>query len=49
MRKLILLGLLVLSCTKPKDCQVTKVMTVKEVRIDSTSVQREYIVIMECY
>lgn len=49
MNKLLALGLLFLSCTKPKDCQVTNVMTVNEVRIDSTHVQREYIVILECY
>lgn len=49
MKKLFLLSLLLVGCTKPKDCQVTNVMTVKEVQIDSTYVQREYIVVLECY
>ena len=49
MKKIFLLGLLLIGCTKPKDCQVTEVMTVKEVRIDSTYLKREYIVILECY
>jgi len=49
MKKLLVLGLLLIGCTKPKDCQVTNVITVNEVLIDSTYVQREYMVILECY
>ena len=46
---LIGLGMLAASCTKPKTCTVPQVLTVKEARIDSTFVQREYIVVLECY
>lgn len=38
-----------IGCVKEKNCTVTKVITVQEVRIDSTYVQREYIVELECY
>lgn len=43
-----LLSLLFLSCTKESNCTVTKVITINEVRIDSTYVQREYLVQLEC-
>ena len=36
-------------CVKEKTCTVTNVITVNEVRIDSTYVQREYLVELECY
>ena len=38
-----------IGCVKEKTCTVTNVITVKEVRIDSTYVQREYLVELECY
>jgi len=40
--------LLFTSCTKEPNCTVTRVITINEVRIDSTYVQREYIVELEC-
>ena len=43
-----LLSLFFLSCTKEPNCTVTRVMTVNEVKIDSTYVEREYIVVLEC-
>lgn len=44
-----LLCLLFLNCTKEKNCTVTKVLETNTVRIDSTYVEKEYIVILECY
>ena len=38
-----------IGCVKEKTCNVTKVITVQEVRIDSIYVQRQYIVELECY
>ena len=49
MKKILFLLLLLTSCTKPKTCTVLQVITIKEVRIDSTYVQREYLVELECY
>ena len=49
MKKLLLLGLLLVSCDKPSNCIVSEVRTIKEIRIDSTFVQREYLIILECY
>ena len=43
-----LLSLFFLSCTKEPNSTVTRVITINEVRIDSTYVQREYIVQLEC-
>ena len=43
-----LLSLFFLRCTKESNCSVTRVITINEVRIDSTYVQREYIVQLEC-
>jgi hypothetical protein len=43
-----IISLLLLSCTKQKNCTVTRVITINEVRIDSTYVEREYIVQLEC-
>lgn len=44
-----LLFLLFLNCTKEKNCTVTKVLEINETRIDSIYVQKEYMVILECY
>lgn len=49
MKKLLILGLLLVGCTKQKTCTVTNIITVKEVRIDSTYIQREYLIELECY
>lgn len=39
-----------IGCVKEKlPCTVTNVMTIKEVRIDSTYLQREYLIELECY
>jgi hypothetical protein len=43
-----LLSLIFFSCTKEPNCTVTRVITINEVRIDSTYVEREYIVQLEC-
>ena len=49
--KKLLVFLLIVGCTKQKTCTVTNWgITVQEVRIDSTYVQREYLVRnLECY
>lgn len=49
MIKLLPIVLLFLACVKESTCNVTRVLTVSEVRIDSTFVQREYIIELECY
>ena len=43
-----LLSLLFIRCTKEPNCTVTRVITINEVRVDSTYVEREYIVVLEC-
>lgn len=37
------------ACTKEKNCVVKSVTTIKEIRIDSTYVERQYIVELECF
>ena len=38
-----------ISCVKEKNCVVKSVTTVNEIIIDSTYVERQYIVELECY
>jgi hypothetical protein len=38
-----------IGCVKEKTCTVMSVTTINETRIDSTYVQREYLVELECY
>ena len=38
-----------IGCVKEKTCTVKSVTTVNEIRIDSTYVERQYIVELECY
>ena len=49
MIKFLPIALLLFACVKESNCTVTEVMTVSEIRVDSTYVQREYIVQLECY
>lgn len=37
------------ACTKEKNCVVKSVTTVNEIKIDSTHVERQYIVELECF
>ena len=38
-----------IACVKEKNCVVKSVTTVNEIIIDSTYVERQYIVELECY
>ena len=38
-----------IACVKEKNCVVESVTTINEIRIDSTSVKRQYIVELECF
>ena len=38
-----------IGCVKEKNCVVKSVTTINETRIDSTYVQREYLIELECY
>ena len=38
-----------IACVKEKNCVVKSVTTVNEVRIDSTNVERQYLVELECF
>ena len=38
-----------IGCVKEKTCTVMSVTTINETRIDSTYLQREYLVELECY
>ena len=44
----LIVSLVFLSCTKQKDYTVTNIITVKESRIDSTYIEREYLIELEC-
>jgi len=46
---MLLLIVLSVACTKEKNCVVKSVTTIKEIRIDSTYVERQYIVELECF
>ena len=40
---------LLYGCVKEKTCTVGNITTINETRIDSTYVQREYLIELECY
>ena len=39
---------LFLACTKDMPCKVTDIRTIREYKIDSTYVEREYLITLEC-
>ena len=38
-----------IACVKEKNCVVKSVTTINEIRIDSTYVERQYIVELDCF
>jgi len=57
MKKLILLGLLVIGCSKKADCTVKEIYTgneeIEEISVTASStvlqIKKNYIVVLECY